>query len=133
MFCDGKCKTKRKQCGLYITETLQEAVSGKVKNEEKCLFVAIYGSSIRIEQKLGGLHAAENSSRNEAVAQSQELKEVVTAGFVGLIREARKLNSVEVKEGQYGGRETDIEDRGRRSNLNDRETRSRTRRLASQG
>lgn len=99
MFCDGKCKTKKKTCGLYVTETLQQKVSGDIKTEEKCILMAMLGVLYRIEQQNVGLHAAANSTRNEAAKQSSEVQATLAHGFLGLVSEIRKSNSIEVLDG----------------------------------
>ena len=69
MFCDGKCKKGNKKCGLLTEIIMENKKDGTVKNEEMCVQQARLHSSLRVEGLLEGLHAAQNSTRNELVKE----------------------------------------------------------------
>lgn len=100
MFCDGVCIKGKKRCGLYVGEVLQERMSGTVKTEDKCIFVAILTALVRAEHQRDGLHAAQNSTRNEAVKGNQEVVRTMATGFLGLLKGLRQVNSIEVQDGK---------------------------------
>ena len=94
MFCDGKCKKGNKKCGLLTEIIMENKKDGTVKNEEMCVFQAILHSGLRGETQRDGLHAAENSTRNEMAAGLEKIKNVVGTGLIGIIK------SVEQKRDQ---------------------------------
>ena len=85
MFCDGVCKKKNKKCGL-LTEIIMEKKDGDIKNEEMCVFQATLHSALRSEGQRDGLHAAENSTRNEMVAGIRKIKDVLATGMIGMLK-----------------------------------------------
>ena len=99
MFCDGICKKGKKKCGL-LTEIIMEKKDGDVKNEEMCVFQATLHSALRSEGQRDGLHAAENSTRNETVAGLRRIKEVIGTGMIGMLKTAEKKhgNRLEISD-----------------------------------
>ena len=93
MFCDGKCKKGSKKCGL-LTEVIMEKTDGTVKNEEMCVLQATLHSCLRSEGQRDGLHAAENSTRNETAKGLNNIKDVLGTGMIGMIKsvEQRKID-----------------------------------------
>lgn len=102
MFCDGNCKSKHgKRCGLLVTETMTNKLTGEVKQEDRCIFGAQLGALYRIEKSLDGIHAAENGTRN-AVANSHvavadaitragdAIRHMIGKGFLAVVEEAQK-------------------------------------------
>ena len=94
MFCDGKCNKGNKKCGLLTEVIMENKKDGTVKNEEVCVFQAILHSNLRSEGQMDGLHAAENSTRNEIAAGLEKIKNVVGTGMIGMLKsvEQRKIN-----------------------------------------
>ena len=92
MFCDGVCKKKNKKCGLLTEVIMENKKDGSVKSEEMCVFQATLHSSLRSEGQMDGLHAAENSTRNEMSASLRRIKEVIGTGMVGMIKTAERKN-----------------------------------------
>jgi len=90
MFCDGVCKKKNKKCGLLTEVITENKKDGTVKNEEMCVFQATLHSALRSEGQRDGLHAAENSTRNETVKGLRKIKEVIGTGMIGALRSAEK-------------------------------------------
>jgi hypothetical protein len=86
LFCDGVCKKGKKKCGLLTEIIFENKKDGTVKNEEMCVQQAQLHSSLRIEGLLEGLHAAENSTRNEAAKGLHEIKNVIGTGMIGMIK-----------------------------------------------
>ena len=89
MFCDGKCKKGSKTCGLLSQVTMKNA-EGKVKTEDQCILHATAFSSFRVEHMLEGLHAAENSTRNEIASGLDKVKKVIGTGMIGMIQIAEE-------------------------------------------
>jgi hypothetical protein len=94
MFCDGKCKKGNKKCGLLTEIIMENQKDGTVKNEEMCVLQATLHSSLRVESQLTGLHAAENSTRNEVAANLEKIKKVIGTGLIGMIKSAEKRNEL---------------------------------------
>ena len=86
MFCDGKCRKGNKKCGLLTEIIMENKKDGTVKNEEMCVLQATLHSSLRIEGQMDGLHAAENSTRNETASGLDKIKNVIGTGMAGMIR-----------------------------------------------
>ena len=86
MFCDGICKKKNKKCGLLTDVWLEDKKTKKKWNEEKCVFIASLDSQLRAEGQRDGLHAAENSTRNEAAKGLRKIKEIIGTGMVGMLK-----------------------------------------------
>jgi hypothetical protein len=97
MFCDGKCKKGNKKCGLLTEIIFENKKDGTVKNEEMCVQQAQLHSSLRIEGLLEGLHAAENSTRNEVAAGLNNIKDVVGTGIIGMIKSAENRDGGKLK------------------------------------
>jgi hypothetical protein len=97
MFCDGVCKKKNKKCGLLTEVIMENKKDGSVRTETHCVLQAQLHSNLRMESLMVGLHAAENSTRNEAAKGLQEIKEVIGTGMVGMIKTV---------EGKDNGRRT---------------------------
>ena len=99
MFCDGKCKKGNKKCGL-LTEVIMEKKDGTVENQEMCVFQATLHSALRSEGQRDGLHAAENSTRNETVKGLRKIKDVIGTGMIGALRSAEKRhgNRLEISD-----------------------------------
>ena len=93
MFCDGVCKKKNKKCGLLTEVIMENKKDGTVKNEELCVFQAILHSNLRSEGQMDGLHAAENSTRNETVAGLRKIKDVIGTGMVGMLKSIEQRNA----------------------------------------
>jgi len=91
MFCDGKCKKGSKKCGL-LTEIIMEKKDGDIKNEEMCVFQATLHSALRSEGQRDGLHAAENSTRNETAAGLERIKDVIGTGMIGMLKSVERKN-----------------------------------------
>jgi len=98
MFCDGKCKKGSKKCGLLTEVIMENKKDGTVKNDELCVLQAILHSSLRSEGQMDGLHAAENSTRNETAAGLRKIKEVIGTGMIGMLKtvERRHGNRLEI-------------------------------------
>jgi hypothetical protein len=94
MFCDGKCQKGNKKCGLLVEEILENTKTNEIKHETKCVFNGIHASSLRVEGLLNGLHAAENSTRNETAEGLDKIKDVIGTGMIGMIKsvEQRKID-----------------------------------------
>ena len=94
MFCDGKCKKGNKKCGLLTEVIIENKKDGTVQNEEMCVFQATLHSCLRKEGQLDGLHAAENSTRNEVAIGFEKIKNIVGTGMIGMIKsvDQRKIN-----------------------------------------
>ena len=77
-----------------------EKKDGDVKNEEMCVFQATLHSALRSEGQRDGLHAAENSTRNETVAGLRRIKEVIGTGMIGMLKTAEKKhgNRLEISD-----------------------------------
>jgi len=90
MFCDGKCKDKKKKCGLLFELWLENKQNGEKKRTEVCVFQAMLESQLRSEGQRDGLHAAENSTRNETVKGLRKIKEVIGTGMIGALKLAEK-------------------------------------------
>ena len=93
MFCDGVCKKKNKKCGLLTEVIMENKKDGTVKNEETCVFQAILHSGLRGEGQRDGLHAAENSTRNEVSVSLNKIKDVLGTGMIGMIEAAHGRSS----------------------------------------
>ena len=63
-----------------------EKKDGTVENQEMCVFQATLHSNLRSEGQLDGLHAAENSTRNEASKGLREIKETIGTGMIGMLK-----------------------------------------------
>lgn len=95
MFCDGQCKKKNKKCGLLIEMWLENKQNGEKRKAEICVFQAILESNLRSEGQLDGLHAAENSTRNEAAKGLREIKDVIGTGMIGMLKQAEERKKIE--------------------------------------
>ena len=72
---------------------MENKQTGKVWNEEKCIFQAQLESQLRAESQRDGIRADENSTRNEASKGLRQIKEVIGTGLTGMLKsiENRKL------------------------------------------
>ena len=77
MFCKGKCD----KCGLSYEIRMHNTMTNKDEIVKKCAFLHMADSYIRIEERLIGIQAAIESSRNEKANMSS----VVATGFVGMM------------------------------------------------
>ena len=73
---------------------MENKKDGTVKNEEMCVFQAILHSGLRGETQRDGLHAAENSTRNEVASGLEKIKNVVGVGLVGMIKKVEEKNEL---------------------------------------
>jgi len=85
MFCDGKCEKGKKRCGLLYGIILEETVTGKVEEVQKCAFHHMADSFMRLEGGNIKLQAAVESSRNEKANGDNKLSSVVATGFIGML------------------------------------------------
>jgi len=101
MFCDGKCKKGNKKCGLLTEVIMENKKDGSVKNEEMCVFQATLHSMLRGESQRDGLHAAENSTRNETVSKVLALQQAVEQDRDmqhRVVQELVEMKSKDIKE-----------------------------------
>jgi len=101
MFCDGNCKKGNKKCGLLTEIIIENKKDGSVKNEEMCVFQASLHSLLRGEGQRDGLHAAENSTRNETVSKVLALQHAVEQDMYmqhRVVQELVEMKSKDIKE-----------------------------------
>jgi hypothetical protein len=86
MFCDGVCKKKNKKCGLLTEVIMENKKDGIVRTEDHCVLQAILHSCLRSEGQRDGLHAAENSTRNEMAKGLGKIKETIGTSMIGILK-----------------------------------------------
>ena len=111
MFCDGRCEKGKKRCGLLYGIIMEETITGKVEEFEKCAFHHIIDSLVRLEKGDIRLQAAIESSRNENANADHKMSSIVATGFVGMLHafnddpdkfknSLKLLNQIAIKEDQ---------------------------------
>ena len=81
MFCKNKCD----KCGLLLEIRMHNILLNKDEIVKKCAFLHMADSYIRIEERLIGIQAAVESSRNEKADADNRMSSVVATGFVGMM------------------------------------------------
>ena len=81
MFCKKKCD----KCGLSYEIRMHNTVLNKDEMVKKCAFIHMADSYIRIEERLIGIQAALESSRNEKANADNKMSSVVATGFIGMM------------------------------------------------
>ena len=81
MFCKKKCD----KCGLSYEIRMHNTVLNKDEMVKKCAFLHMADSYIRIEERLIGIQAAIESSRNEKANMDNKMSSIVATGFVGMM------------------------------------------------
>lgn len=84
MFCDGKCITKKKKCGLYYEVLLTNVKTNQLETVKKCVFHLLLDSSLRQETGQIRIQAATESSRNKKVLGDEKITSAITKGFNNL-------------------------------------------------
>jgi len=82
MFCK---KDKCDKCGLLYEIRMHNTILHKDEIVKKCAFLHMADSYIRIEERLIGIQAAVESSRNEKADADNKMSSVVATGFVGMM------------------------------------------------
>ena len=85
MFCDGQCTKKNKKCGLLLTVTMSNSLTGQHKTEDKCAFLCMAESLWNQEHGQVRIQAAVESDRNEQAKWGREQNHTLAQGFLGLI------------------------------------------------
>ena len=81
MFCKKKCD----KCGLLCEIRMHNTVLNKDEIVKKCAFLHMADSYIRIEERLIGIQAAIESSRNEKANADNKVSSIVATGFIGMM------------------------------------------------
>ena len=81
MFCKGKCD----KCGISYEIRLHNILLNKEEIVKKCAFHHMADSYIRMEERLIGIQAAIESSRNEKANADNKVSSIVATGFVGMM------------------------------------------------
>ena len=81
MFCKGKCD----KCGLRYEIRMHNVILNKDEIVSKCAFHHMADSYIRLEERLIGIQAAVESSRNETTNADNKMSSIVATGFVGMM------------------------------------------------
>ena len=81
MFCKKKCD----KCGLLYEIRMHNVVTQRDEIVKKCAFLHMADSYIRIEERLIGIQAAVESSRNEKADADNKMSSVVATGFIGMM------------------------------------------------
>ena len=81
MFCKGKCD----KCGISYEIRMHNVVTQRDEIIKKCAFHHMADSYIRIEERLIGIQAAMESSRNEKANADNKMSSVVATGFIGMM------------------------------------------------
>ena len=90
MLCNGKCFKGNKKCGLYYEIRMHNILLKKDEIIEKCAFLHMADSYIRIEERLIGIQAAVESSRNETANADNKMSSIVATGFIGMMHAFNK-------------------------------------------
>jgi len=94
MFCDGVCSKKHKKCGMLTEIWLEKKSDGKKEKIKQCMMLAQLESTLRMEHLLDGLHAAQNSTRNETASGLNKIKDVIGTGMVGMLKSVEKRGKI---------------------------------------
>jgi len=81
MFCKGKCD----KCGISYEIRLHNVILNKDEIVKKCAFHHMADSYIRVEERLIGIQAAIESSRNEKANTDNKISSIVAMGFTGMM------------------------------------------------
>ena len=81
MFCKSKCD----KCGLSYEIRMHNTMTNKDEIVKKCAFLHMADSYIRIEERLIGIQAAIESSRNEKANADNKVSSIVATGFIGMM------------------------------------------------
>jgi len=81
MFCKKKCD----KCGLSYEIRMHNTMTNKDEIVKKCAFLHMADSYIRIEERLIGIQAAIESSRNEKANADNKLSSILGIGLTGMM------------------------------------------------
>ena len=91
MFCKGKCD----KCGLSYEIRMHNTMTNKDEIVKKCAFLHMADSYIRIEERLIGIQAAVESSRNEKVNGDEKIAQTIANGFLGVMQSVDNKKQIE--------------------------------------
>jgi len=82
MFCK---KDKCDKCGLLYEIRMHNTILHKDEIVKKCAFLHMADSYIRIEERLIGIQAAVESSRNEKADADNKMSSILGTGLLGMM------------------------------------------------
>lgn len=80
-FCKGKCE----KCGLAYEILMLNNLTNKTETVKKCAFHHMADSYIRLEERLIGIQAAIEDSRNEKADADNKLSSILGIGLTGMM------------------------------------------------
>jgi len=91
MFCKGKCD----KCNLLYEIRMHNILLKKDEVVKKCAFLHMADSYIRIEERLIGIQASIESSRNEKVSGDEKIAQTIANGFLGVMQSVDNKKQIE--------------------------------------